>query len=334
MQIIDAKSLPHPDGISQPALHAIMKTLAAGEQAMVYLPRRGFAHAMFCSTCAWASECPNCSARMVFHRSRGKLICHHCNEVARQPAACPKCSGELVPLGAGTERAEAMLAEVLGPEQVLRLDTDVVSSPTALHAAFTRIRSGVPLCIIGTQMLSKGHDFPNVTLVAITGTDSALFSADARAAERVIQQITQVAGRSGRAKPGRVLIQTSQAEHPLLIKLISDGYHSTLAEIIEQYEGAMMPPVCAHALLTVETIDRDSGREMLETVIDKIDHPALAGPFPAIMERRAGAHRYQAVILADSRKERHELLRRVRSEWKLLKTRSPLIIDVDPCQIG
>ncbi|NRF47434.1 primosomal protein N' [Pseudomonas stutzeri] len=334
MEVIDAKSLPHPDGISQPALHAIRRTLAAGGQALVYLPRRGFSHALFCTTCGWASECPNCSARMVFHRGRGKLICHHCTESSHQPGACPKCLAEVIPLGAGTERAEAALSEALGEDYVLRLDTDVLSSTTAMHEAFNRIRKGDPLCIVGTQLLAKGHDFPNVTLVVVTGTDSALFSADARASERVIQQITQVAGRSGRSKPGRVLIQTSQAENPVIQQLINEGYHATLAGLVKAYEETMLPPVCAHALLTVETTDRDEGRLLLEQVIDRIDDPALVGPFPAIMERRAGSHRYQAVVLAESRKERHTLLKRMRQEWKTLGTRYPLMIDVDPSQLS
>lgn len=271
---------------------------------------------------------------MVFHRGRGKLICHHCTESSHQPGACPKCLAEVIPLGAGTERAEAALSEALGEDYVLRLDTDVLSSTTAMHEAFNRIRKGDPLCIVGTQLLAKGHDFPNVTLVVVTGTDSALFSADARASERVIQQITQVAGRSGRSKPGRVLIQTSQAENPVIQQLINEGYHATLAGLVKAYEETMLPPVCAHALLTVETTDRDEGRLLLEQVIDRIDDPALVGPFPAIMERRAGSHRYQAVVLAESRKERHTLLKRMRQEWKTLGTRYPLMIDVDPSQLS
>lgn len=334
LEILDAKSMPQPDGLTPLALGLIKRTLAKGEQAMVYLPRRGFAHAMLCTSCGWASECPNCSARMVYHRSKGKLICHHCSETHGKPQACPKCAGEIIPLGAGTERTEALLAEAIGAEQVLRLDTDVISSPTSMHEALARIRENKPLCIVGTQMLSKGHDFPGVTLVLVAGTDSALFSADARAGENFIQQVTQVAGRSGRAKPGRVVIQTMQADNPLLKQLVSDGYHETLNDLINRYEEAMLPPVCASALITVETPNPDDAKEMLEAAIDAVDHPALVGPFPAIMERRAGAHRYQAAVLAETRKERHAILCKLKAEWRARTTRFPLIIDVDPCQMS
>ncbi|MCG7375312.1 primosomal protein N' [Pseudomonas luteola] len=334
LEIIDAKSLPFPDGLSQPAINAIAATLAVGQQAMVYLPRRGFSHSIFCKACGWASECQNCSARMVYHRGVNKLMCHHCNDSSIIPRCCPNCADQLIPLGAGTERAEAALVDRFGRDRVLRLDTDVMTTPKALLEAFTRIRSGEPLVIVGTQMLSKGHDFPSVTLVVVTGTDSALFSCDARAAERFIQQVTQVAGRSGRSKPGRVFIQTSQAEHPLLQQLIKDGYHKTLFDLIVRYEEGLMPPVSAHALMTIETTGQFEGRSMLESVIDRINHPALLGPFPALMERKAGAHRYQAVVMATNRRERHMLLSRVKQEWRSMKSRYALIIDVDPRQFS
>lgn len=334
LEILDAKSMPQPDGLTPIALGLIKRTLDKGEQAMVYLPRRGFAHAMLCTTCGWASECPNCSARMVFHRSKGKLICHHCSETHNKPQACPKCANEVIPLGAGTERTEALLVEAIGAEHVLRLDTDVISSPTAMLEALARIREGKPLCIVGTQMLSKGHDFPGVTMVVIAGTDSALFSADARAGENFIQQVTQVAGRSGRSKPGRVVIQTMQADNPLLQQLARDGYHETLKDLISRYEEAMLPPVCASALITVETPNPNDAREMLEACIDAVDHHALVGPFPAIMERRAGVHRFQAAVLAETRKERHEVLCKLKAEWRARTTRFPLIIDVDPSQMS
>jgi primosomal protein N' (replication factor Y) len=334
IEVLDAKSMPQQDGLTPVAMGLIKRTLEAGEQAMVFLPRRGFAHTMFCRSCGWASECPNCDARMVFHKGKGKMICHHCGESNRQPGACPKCSEEIVPLGAGTERAEELLIGSFGAENVIRLDTDVISTPANMHAAFAHIRSGRPLCIVGTQMLAKGHDFPNVTMVVITGSDAALFSADARAAERFIQQVTQVAGRSGRAKPGRVIIQTSQADHPILQQLVREGYHKTIEGIIHGYEQAMLAPVSATALITVETNDRNTGSDYLESVINEINHPALVGPFPAIMERKAGAYRYQAVVLAETRKERHELLCKLKAAWKRKTTRFPLYIDVDPCQSG
>lgn len=330
MTVLDAKSMPQLDGITPIAMAAIKRTLAAGDQAMVYLPRRGFAHALFCKSCSWASECPNCASRMVFHRAKGKLICHHCTHAAAPRVTCPACDGELVQLGAGTERAEALLVEAVGGDLVLRLDTDVISTPDKLEKALSRIRTGEPLVIIGTQIISKGHDFPNVTLTVVTGTDAALFSVESRAMERLAQQIVQVAGRSGRQRQGQVLLQTSQADNPFLQDLVSKGYHHCLESLIAGYESAGLPPVGHSALITVETSQQNEGLDFLDALISQINHPDIQGAFPAVLEKRAGKYRSQAVIISASRAERHKALWMLKTAATSLNTRIRLLVEVDP----
>ncbi|HCF3602503.1 TPA: primosomal protein N' [Pseudomonas aeruginosa] len=331
MHLLDAKSMPQPDGLTPFAIEAITRTLQAGQQAMVYLPRRGYAHALYCRSCCWASECPNCSARMVYHRGRNQLICHHCTHTTRVPTECPKCAApDLVQLGAGTERAEAALQEAVGADKVLRLDTDSVNSPDKLQQQLARVRSGEPLVILGTQIISKGHDFPGVNLTVVTGTDAALFSVDSRAKERLAQQIIQVAGRAGRARQGRVLIQTSQADNPFLRKLIESGYHCCLDELIGEYEEAGLPPVSHAALITVETNNQGEGLDFLNQVLDTAAHPDVHGPFPAVLERRAGRYRSQAMILCECRSERHRALHLVRNAATQHNPKLRLQIEIDP----
>ncbi|WP_455233628.1 replication restart helicase PriA [Geopseudomonas aromaticivorans] len=330
LRVIDAKSMPHPDGITRMAMTAIKETLERGEQAMVYLPRRGFAHVLFCNECGWASDCPHCSARMTLHRAKGKLICHHCEHTRKAPQVCPNCSAAVVGLGAGTERAEALLVEAFGEDRVVRFDTDSLSTPKLLQAALARVRSNDPLVIIGTQMISKGHDFPNVTLTVVTGTDSALFSAEHRAPERVIQQITQVAGRSGRAKEGRVLVQTSQPFHPVLVQLLAEGYHPTLEGMVQRYEEMCLPPVLHSACITVEDRDGRTLERTLQSVVDEIDHDELLGPFPAPMERKAGFSRFQVIIVTNNRATRHKLALQMRHALKLRAPKLHAVIDIDP----
>jgi len=328
--VIDATSMPHPDGLTQIAMRAIKRTLEAGEQAMVYLPRRGFAHALFCRACGWASECPHCSARMTMHKAKGKLICHHCGHTRRLPHECPECQGEVIGLGAGTERAEALLIEAFGEDAVLRFDTDTLGTPRKLQEALALIRSNRPLVVVGTQMIAKGHDFPNVTLTVITGTDGALFSAEPRAAERVIQQIVQVAGRSGRTKQGHVMVQTMQPLHPVLTQLVNEGYHATMETLIRDYEERLLPPAVYSALITIETRDPREGERLLDHVIEEIDHPDLLGPFPAVMERKAQFTRYQAIILSSTRATRHMLARQVQAALRRVAPRARAFVDIDP----
>ncbi|KRO95183.1 MAG: primosomal protein N', partial [SAR92 bacterium BACL26 MAG-121220-bin70] len=236
--LIDLKAEQTEAGVSSSTLLAIKQTIANGHQVLVFLNRRGFAPALLCHQCGWSADCHQCDSRLTVHRARGRLICHHCDYQQRIPHLCPTCKGQqLIAAGEGTERSEAYLQQCFPTTKVLRVDRDSTRKKGAMKEVFDIVDSGDPCILIGTQMLSKGHHFANVTLVAVLDADSGLFSPDFRGHEKMGQLLTQVAGRSGRGKiPGRVLIQTHQPEHPLLEMLIEKGYSYFAAQLLSERE--------------------------------------------------------------------------------------------------
>ncbi|MED5608691.1 primosomal protein N' [Pseudomonas sp. JH-2] len=317
-QRLDVKSLPLDAGLSMPLQRAIGETLGAGQQVLVYLNRRGFAPTLLCHDCGWISQCPRCDARMTLHQGSGELRCHHCDHRERPPRQCPKCNQlDLRPVGAGTERAEERLRILFPDYPVLRIDRDSTSRKHAMRDLFATINKGEPCILVGTQMLAKGHHFPRVTLVAILDADGGLFSADFRASERMAQQIVQVAGRAGRAEePGRVLIQTHLADHPLLVQLTEQGYFAFADQALAERRAAGLPPFCHLALLRAEAHKPGQAEGFLEEACAEAERlqaqlgseVELLGPVPAPMERRAGRFRAQLLLMSSARVPLHRLL--------------------------
>lgn len=317
-QRLDVKSLPLDAGLSMPLQRAIGETLGAGQQVLVYLNRRGFAPTLLCHDCGWISKCPRCDARMTLHQGSGELRCHHCDHRERPPRKCPDCGKlDLRPVGAGTERAEERLRILFPQHPVLRIDRDSTSRKHAMRDLFATINKGEPCILVGTQMLAKGHHFPRVTLVAILDADGGLFSADFRASERMAQQIVQVAGRAGRAEePGRVLIQTHLAEHPLLVQLTEQGYFAFAEQALSERRAAGLPPFCHLALLRAEAHKPGQAEGFLDEACSEAEQlqaqfgsdVELLGPVPAPMERRAGRFRAQLLLMSPARAPLHRLL--------------------------
>ncbi|MCY1336674.1 Primosomal protein N' [compost metagenome] len=344
-QRLDVKSLPLDAGISMPLQRAIGETLAAGQQVLVYLNRRGFAPTLLCHDCGWISQCPRCDARMTLHQGSGELRCHHCDQRQRPPRKCPKCGMlDLRPVGAGTERAEERLKILFPKHPVLRIDRDSTSRKHAMRDLFATINKGEPCILVGTQMLAKGHHFPRVTLVAILDADGGLFSADFRASERMAQQIVQVAGRAGRAEePGRVLIQTHLADHPLLVQLTEQGYFAFAEQALSERRAAGLPPFAHLALLRAEAHKPGQAEAFLdaacmeaENLQASLGHEVeLLGPVPAPMERRAGRHRAQLLLSGSARAPLHRLL----TPWLQMLEQLPggrqvrWSLDVDPIDL-
>ncbi|WNW12996.1 primosomal protein N' [Pseudomonas sp. DTU_2021_1001937_2_SI_NGA_ILE_001] len=343
---LDVKSRPLDSGISGPMQQAIGQTLAAGQQVLVFLNRRGFAPTLLCHDCGWLSGCPRCDARMTVHQRSGELRCHHCGHVERVPHQCPSCSKvDLRPIGAGTERAEERLAILFPDYPVLRVDRDSTSRKDAMNQLFATIQRGQPCILVGTQMLAKGHHFPRVTLVAILDADGGLFSGDFRASERMAQLIVQVAGRAGRAEePGKVIIQTHLAEHPLLIQLTEQGYFAFAEQALSERRAAGLPPFSHLALLRAEAHKPGQAEEFLdqacseaEQLIAALDAGGieLLGPVPAPMERRAGRFRAQLLLQSSARAPLHKLLH----AWLPLLEQMPggrqvrWSLDVDPVDL-
>ena len=343
---LDVKSRPLDSGISGPLQQAIGQTLAAGQQVLVFLNRRGFAPTLLCHDCGWLCECPRCDARMTVHQRSGVLRCHHCGHEERIPRQCPQCDHvDLRPVGAGTERAEERLATLFPDYPVLRVDRDSTARKDAMQQLFATIQRGQPCILVGTQMLAKGHHFPRVTLVAVLDADGGLFSGDFRASERMAQMIVQVAGRAGRAEePGKVIVQTHLAEHPLLVQLTEQGYFAFAEQAISERRAAGLPPFSHLALLRAEAHKPGQAEGFLDEACNAAQRLLaeqgasgieLLGPVPAPMERRAGRYRAQFLLQASARAPLHRLL----GAWLLELEQMPSgrqvrwSLDVDPVDL-
>ncbi len=319
MDVIDIRKQKLVEGLGESLLREARATLARGEQVLLFINRRGFAPALVCHDCGWTADCRRCDARYTLHLDPRHLHCHHCGSEAGIPRACPKCGGtDLVPVGLGTERVEQSLGTLLPGASLLRLDSDTARRKATLPRLLEQVHAGKPLVLVGTQMLAKGHHFPHVTLVGILDADSGLLSADFRAGERLAQVLVQVAGRAGRAeKPGQVLVQTRQPDHPLLVRLLKEGYDAWARDALAERRMAELPPWTRLALVRAEATRDTTALDWLENVkaaasalLDDSDL-LLMGPAPAPMARRGGRYRAQLLVQAGNSGELHRFLERL-----------------------
>ncbi|MEM6575560.1 MAG: primosomal protein N' [Pseudomonadota bacterium] len=315
VELIDSRGCGSDGALTPVAREALHEVLAKDEQALVFLNRRGFAPTLLCDACGWVAECPSCDSRLTLHRAVGQLRCHHCGYSQRAPTACPECrSTRLVPLGLGTQRVEQTLSEEFPDRRIWRVDRDSVRSRRRLLQLLEEIGSGDSGILVGTQMLAKGHDFPNVTLVVVLNIDHALFSADFRAAERAAQLMVQVSGRAGRAdKPGRVLIQTHQPDHPMFAGILERGYLAYARDLMTEREAAAYPPAGFLAVLRANAPQRSLAENFVSAAMARLGRPAeveLLGPLPSPMERRAGHYHLQVLLSSRRRQPLHSLLDR------------------------
>jgi len=339
VRTIDLRGQPIESGLSHSLLKIVSEHLERDEQVLLFLNRRGYAPTLCCHDCGWISECPRCDAKLTIHAASQHLRCHHCGTEQSMPAHCPECSStELRALGQGTERIEDALQAHFPAVDVLRIDRDTTRRKGAMQAMLDRIHNGKKAILIGTQMLAKGHDFPNVTLVGILDADQGLFGIDFRASESMAQLIVQVAGRAGRAeKPGQVLVQTYHPEHPLLQNLLKHGYPAFAQQAMQERREIVLPPFASMALLRAEASQRGLPMAFLSkayatAIACNIKGIELFCPLPAPMERRAGRYRAQLLMQAAERKPLQHLLKILLPElekWpEARKVRWS--IDVDP----
>jgi primosomal protein N' (replication factor Y) len=341
LQLIDLRAHASTQGIATPTVVAIQRHLAAGGQVLVYLNRRGYAPTLFCPACGWVAPCPRCDARLTVHQRERSLECHHCGTHRAMPESCPDCGEPVKPVGQGTERIEETLATLFPDAGLARIDRDAMRRRGSLEATLERIQSGEVRLLVGTQMLTKGHHFPDVSLVVVLNADQGLFGTDFRAAERLAQTIVQVAGRAGRAeRPGEVLIQTEYPEHPLLRQLVSGGYEAFADAALVERAQARWPPFARVAVLRAEAAHREAPLTFLdharELALD-CGEPGVEvlGPASAPMERRAGHYRAQLLLHAES----HSPLQRLLARWVPLLEETPTArkvrwaLDVDPLEL-
>ncbi len=316
IHLLDVRRQLMHEGLSQPLLERIRIHLERDEQVLLFLNRRGFAPVLLCHECGWLSQCRHCDARMTVHLHRQRLVCHHCGDQRAVDTACPQCgSVDLRGFGQGTERLEAALRQIFPEVELTRMDRDSTRRRGSLESLLADIHTGGRRLLIGTQMLAKGHHFPDVTLVGIIDADQGLYGIDFRASERMAQLILQVAGRAGRTeKPGTVIIQTHHPDHPLLRTLVAQGYPAFADEALAERQAALLPPFAHQALLRADAIDPEranhflqAARSWAETIADGVE---LLGPAPAPMERRAGRYRAHLLTQSAKREELHRFLQR------------------------
>ena len=338
VRTVDLRTESAEHGLAKPVLDAIRARMARGEQSLVFINRRGYAPVLSCEACGWAAGCSRCSAHLVLHSTDRRLRCHHCGAEQAIPRACPTCGNvDLRPLGRGTQRIEETLAGLFPEARIVRIDRDSARRRGALARTLEGIGRGEGDILVGTQLLAKGHDFPNLTLVSVLNADSALLSTDYRSAERLFATLAQVGGRSGRREqPGEVLVQTRYPGHPMFQALMRHDYAGFAESQLAERESAGFPPFVHEAALRAEAAKLESAMAFLRTAARLIEVPAsvqVYDPVPHVITRRAGMERAQLVLQSASRPALQEFLR----EWSAALPASAARgvrwhLDVDPIE--
>jgi primosomal protein N' (replication factor Y) len=341
MRLVDIHKHPVEDGLSAPLVAAINAHVSRGNQALLFINRRGFAPTLICTECGHMAECQRCDSRMTVHRGKASLACHHCGASRALDSRCTDCGGTSVPLGQGTERIEDALGAHFPAHSITRIDSDSTRLKGTMDKAFARAVSGEAKILVGTQMLSKGHHFPNLTLVGVINADQGLFSTDFRGSERLAQSLIQVAGRAGREKQqGEVYIQTAFAEHSFWSELFAGGYHQVAQFAMAEREAAAWPPFSHLALMRASSHERENTWKLLHEVAalataSDIEGVRIMGPVRAPMERKAGRYRGQLLLQSRGRRNLHQLIDILRRdlEGRASARRVRWSIDVDPIEL-
>ena len=341
LRLVNLDEAAQGDGLGAALAAAIEQQLGNGGQVLLFLNRRGFAPTLICSSCGQLAECARCDSRMTVHARARALRCHHCGAETRLPEACAQCGAAVKPLGAGTERLEDALLQRFPAYVVRRIDSDSTQQRGAIEAALTAAEQGDADILVGTQMLSKGHHFPKLTLVGVVNADQGLFGTDFRAAERLAQTIIQVAGRAGReSQQGEVLIQTAFPEHPFWKLLLDGGYPAIAEAALAEREQSRWPPYTRLALLRSNAHRQSDALAFLQRAVELIsaERPEtlrLLGPVNAPMARKAGRYRAQLLLQSSDRRILHSLLASLRPalEAEPAARKVRWSIDVDPIEL-
>jgi primosomal protein N' (replication factor Y) len=344
-KVVDLRQVKLQSGLCPELINTVKTHLNANNQVLLFLNRRGFSPLLLCHACGWTADCPHCDAKLTFHQQKNRLCCHHCGTERPRYTQCLQCqSDQLITIGLGTERLEQELTKLFPDTEIIRIDQDTTrGNKTVLIDMLEKIQNGERQILIGTQMLAKGHHFPNVTLVGLVDVDNALFSSDFRALERLGQLIVQVAGRAGRVeKQGTVFIQTHNPEHPLLTELLTKGYQHFAKSLLQERQTVNLPPYSYLAVLQAECEKPHQLNEFLNQArIDGLEISAISaikliGPMPSPMGRKAGRHRSQLIIQGEQR----HVLQQWLAIWIKKLTASKLgarvrwVVDVDPLEMS
>ena len=339
-QLLNLRNRELHGGISTELIKQIRDELGKGNQVLVFINRRGFAPVLYCPDCHWIAKCHRCDARLTYHLEQKNLMCHHCGTRTSIFENCGECqSFQLLPLGMGTERVEETLSSIFPTYPVYRIDRDSTRRKGALENVIHKVQSGQPTILVGTQMLAKGHHFPNVTLVAMLDIDAGFFSSDYKATEKTGQLILQVGGRSGReAKQGKVVLQTHFADQPMLQQLIHDGYSVFAESIMMDRKLNGLPPFSFHCVFRAESPQKQTAMQFLEDVSrESLSNPSveMLGPIAPVMEKRAGRFRAQLLFSSRSRNSLHQAVDEKIKAAQLSRflNRVRWSVDVDPADL-
>jgi len=339
LRLIDLGRHPPVDGLSAPLIAAIERHLGEGGQVLLYLNRRGYAPTLLCRDCGHVAECRRCDARMTLHAGDQRLRCHHCGSERPVDTSCPACGGTVAALGRGTERVEEAVQRRFAGYRVSRIDSDSTQRRGSMETALEEARSGRAQILVGTQMLSKGHHFPQLTLVGVLNADQGLFGSDFRSAERLAQTLLQVAGRAGRAdRAGEVLIQTDFPQHPLLQRLVHRGYADFARAALEERQETGWPPYSRIALLRASAPRPEAAMAFLQQMRSALaagPDVRVLGPVTAPLARRAGRYRCQLLLQSAERAPLHRVLQRLREQAEQAPGASRVrwSLDVDPIEL-
>jgi len=342
IRCIDLRIVKAQEGLTEPVLNALRETTAQNLQSLVFINRRGYAPVLLCKSCRWTATCTRCSSRLVFHLPARQLRCHYCGYQQSVPSACPQCGDQdILPFGHGTQRIESALINHLPDARIMRVDRDSIRRKHAWQAMLTAIQQKKVDILVGTQLLAKGHDFPNLALVCIINPDASLYSADFRAEEQLFTQLMQVAGRAGRAEtPGTVLIQTEFPHHPIYQALIRQDYDHYAQQMLKDRQAMNFPPFVYQAALRAEAPVIQDALAFLgkASAVSQSRHARqiqLFDPVPAPMMRLNGMERAQLLVQAGSRKSLQHFLTDWQPHLVALPTGSKLRwhLDIDPISL-
>ncbi|QJE00137.1 primosomal protein N' [Massilia forsythiae] len=337
VRLVDMERDKPREGLTATLMQALRQRLERGEQSLLFLNRRGYAPVLCCDACGWISNCTRCTSFMVLHKPERRLRCHHCSLELRIPHACPTCGNiDLQPLGRGTQRIEEGLQALFPQARILRIDADSTRLKGSAQAAFDSVHRGEVDILIGTQMVAKGHDFKKLSLVGILNPDTALFSQDYRASERLFAQLMQVAGRAGRAGlESEVLIQSRYCTHPLYGAVMRHDYDRFAGDLLEERRQAALPPYMYQALLRAEAPELAVAIAFLEAARDSVAADAIVinDPIPMTMTRVHNVERAQLLVESGSRPALQAFLVQWVDALRALKSRVRWSLEVDPLDI-